>query len=110
MHQWYIYGHHTIYPVDIDKLKMVQRQSARFKKDRYASVTNMTDFSSLQSRRTDAKLVMLYNIIVDVDDILMPATCHYTHGYLLQPYTRVDANKYSYLIGNQTLCQKMMDQ
>ena len=97
------------YQTDIDRLEMVQRRSARFvlnKKDRYASVTKMMEslgWPSLQSRRTNAKLIMFYKIIndivdVDIDDnILVPVTCHYTRGHLMQPYTRVDAYKYSYM-------------
>ena len=86
---------------------MVQRRSARFvlnKKDRYASVTKMMEslgWPSLQSRRTNVKLILFYKIIndivdVDIDDnILVPITCHYTRGHLMQPYTKVDAYKYS---------------
>ena len=97
------------YQTDIDRLEMVQRRSARFalnKKDRYASVTKMMEslgWPSLQSRRTNAKLIMFYKIIndivdVDIDDnILVPVTCHYTRGHLMQPYTRVDTYKYSYM-------------
>ena len=85
------------YQLDIDKLEMVQRRSARFvlnKKDRYDSVTEMLSFlgwPSLQSRRIEAKLVMLYKIINNVvhvdldDDTLMPVTCHYTRAHLMQP-------------------------
>ena len=57
---------------------------------------------SLQSRRTNVQLVLFYKIIndivdVDIDDnILVPVTCHYTCGHLMQPYTSVDAYKYSY--------------
>ena len=97
------------YQLDIDKLEMVQRRSARFvlnKKDRYDSVTEMLSFlgwPSLQSRRIEAKLVMLYKIINNVvhvdldDDILIPVTCHYTRAHLMQPYTRVDPYKYSFI-------------
>ena len=85
---------------------MVQRRSARFvlnKKDRYASVTKMMEslgWPSLQKRRTNAKLIMFYKIINDIvdvdtdDNILVPVTCHYTRGHLMQPYTRVDAYKF----------------
>ena len=85
------------YQTDIDRLEMVQRRSAKYvlnKKDRYASVTKMMEslgWPSLQSRRTNVKLIMFYKIInniVDVDiddniDILVPVTCHYTRGHLM---------------------------
>ena len=88
-------------------IEMVQRRSARFvlnKKDRYASVTKMMEslgWPSLQSRRTNAKLIMFYKIInniVDVDIdvtiiILVPVKC--PRGHLMQLYTRVDTYKYS---------------
>ena len=94
---------------DIDKLEMVQRQSARFVlnwKDRYASVTNMMSYLSwptFKSRRTNVKLIMLYkliNHIVDIDldgDLLMSSASHHTHSHFIQPYTRVDADKHSFL-------------
>ena len=70
------------YQLDIDKLEMVQRRSARFVLN--VSVTEMLSFlgwPSLQSRRIDAKLVLLYKIInnivhVDLDNTLMLMTCH----------------------------------
>ena len=44
---------------------------------------------------------MLYKIInniVDVDfDIHIPVTHHYTRDHLMQPYTRMDAYKYSFI-------------
>ena len=57
------------------------------------------EWPSLQSRRTNAKLIMFYNIVdVDIDDnILVPVTCHYIRGHLMQPYTRVDTYKCSYM-------------
>jgi len=94
---------------DIDKLEMVQRRSARFvmnRKDRYASVTNMMrllGWPTLKSRRTNAKLIMLYKIInniVDVDldgNLLMSASSHNTRCHLTQQYSRVDAYKYSFV-------------
>ena len=94
---------------DIDKLEMVQRRSARFvlnRKDRYASVTNMMNllrWPTLKSRRTNAKLIMLYKIIsniVDVDldgNLLMSASSYHTRCHLTQPYSRVGAHKYSFV-------------
>ena len=88
---------------------MVQRRSARFvlnRKDRYASVTNMMSllgWPTLKSRRTNAKLIMLYKIInniVDVDldgNLLMSASSYHTRCHLTQPYSRVDAYKYSFV-------------
>ena len=57
---------------------------------------------TLKSRRTNAKLIMLYKIInniVDIDldgDLLMSSASHYTRSHFIQPYTRVDANILSY--------------
>ena len=54
-------------------------------------------------KRTNAKLIMFYKIInniVDVDfdgDLLMPSASHYTRSHFIQPYTRVDAYKNSFL-------------
>ena len=87
---------------------MISIRFALNKKDRYASVTKMMEslgWPSLQNRRTNAKLIMFYKIIndivdVDIDDninLLVPVTCHYTRGHLMQPYTRVEAYKYSYM-------------
>jgi len=86
---------------------MVQRRTARFVLNRrYASATETLNFlgwPSLQSRRTKEKLIMLYkmiNNIVDVDfdeHLLIPATPYYKRCHLTQPYTRVDAYKYSVL-------------
>ena len=58
---------------------------------------------TLKSRRTNAKLIMLYKIInniVDVDldgDLLMSSASHYTRSHFIQPYTRADAYKHSFL-------------
>ena len=116
------------YQLDIDKLEMVQRQFARFalnKKDRYASVTKILSFigwPSLQNRKIDAKLIMLYKIkiinnIVHVgldDNTLMLMTCHYTRAHLMQPYTRVDPYKYSFIPSSirlwNTLPRNIMNQ
>ena len=58
---------------------------------------------TLKSRRTNAKLIMLYKIInniVDVDldgDLLMSSASHYTYSHFIRPYTRIDAYKHSFL-------------
>ena len=72
-------------------VSQILRWSARFvRRDRYASVTNMMSllgWPTLKSRRTNAKLIMLYKIInniVDVDldgNLLMSASSYHT------PYT-----------------------
>ena len=76
------------------------------RRDRYASVTNMMSllgWPTLKSRRTNAKLIMLYKIInniVDVDldgNLLMSASSYHTRCHLTQPYSRVDAYKYSFI-------------
>jgi len=97
----YMHGHHIISLISISLKWYKDEQLDLY----WIGKTDMPvlGWPSLQSRRTKDKSIVFYKIInnvVDVgfdDHLLMPATPYYTRCHLTQPYTRVDAYKYSFL-------------
>ena len=93
--------------ININCLESVQRHAARmcFKNfSRYSSVTSLLselNFSTLQDRRSRAKLQMMYKIIHHLvaipDDCLTPAPSYLQSWYFNQLNTNVDSFKFSLL-------------
>ena len=72
------------------------------RRDRYSSVTNMMSLlgwptCTLKSRKTNVKLIMLYKIISNIVDVDLDGNLLYTRCHLTQPYSRIDAYKYSFV-------------
>ena len=94
---------------NIAKVEAVQRRAARFVYDDYKTTSSSSDmiarlqWSSLQQRRQDSKMTMMYRIqnnLVDIPytNILRP-TAPSTRGHahkLLVPYCRTDVMKASF--------------
>ena len=102
-----IYDPHT--QANINKLEMTQRRAARYVTgitDRYSSVTAMLEqfkWKSLEQRRSQAKVVMMYRIVNGLIAIPLHNYLSYststTRGHslkLMVPYARLDVYKYSF--------------
>ena len=104
-----IWGPHT--KLNIDKLEMIQSKGARFVCGdfrRYSSVTEMLQrlqWESLQSRRKGCKLVVMYktvNNLVDPSSAnfnLQRSPLHPDRPKFIQPFTRTDCYKFSFVSG-----------
>ena len=100
---------------NIDKLEAVQRRAARFVTWDYRTTSSVSDmvfnlgWETLQQRRTQAKLVMMYRItyvLIDISatTLLHPAT-HSTRGNsmrYLPPYCRTDTYRCSFFFIRDT--------
>ena len=93
---------------NIKKMEMVQRRAARFVCQdfrRTSSVTKMLEalrWPTLQERRTQCRVTMMYRIVQDLVDIPI-STFHHTtsmaHGHsqrFIIPFARTDAYKHSF--------------
>ena len=95
---------------NIQRLEAVQRRAARFVTGDYKTTSSTSQmitnlgWSSLQQRRTEARLVMMYRITHDLVDIpaaqyLHPATVMHIRGpsqrYML-PFCRTDVYRHSF--------------
>ena len=103
-----------------EKLEAVQRRAARFVTGDYHTTSSVSDmisnlgWESLQHRRTEAKLVMMYRITFGLIDItattlLHPATLN-TRGNsmrYLQPYCRTDLYRCSFFPSGIRLWNKL---
>ena len=94
---------------NITQLEAVQRRAARFVKGNYRTTSSTSKMISelgwptLQQRRSNAKLVMVYRITHDLIDIPMAQFFHHLtlggHGYGHRyhvPYCRTDVQKHSF--------------
>ena len=92
---------------NINKLKAIQRAAAGFcfnNFTRQSSITAMLtalDLPTLQSRRTRAKLIMMYKIINDLVNIptnyFISPYPPLRRGYYKQLFTRIDSYKFSFI-------------
>ena len=95
---------------NITQIEAVQRRAARFVKGDYrptSSTSNMISqlgWSTLQYRRENSKMIMVYRITHDLIDIPPVTFFHHLtlggHGYgrrFLIPFCRTDVLKYSFL-------------
>ena len=96
--------------MDLMKIEMVQRRSARYVTNRYRNMSSVTDmleelnWESLESRRTKIQLTLLYKIMNGMVDI--PTSPYVTQASartrsshtmkLRQISSRTDAYKYSF--------------
>ena len=91
---------------NIDKLERVQRKAARFVYNNYSmysSVTNMLNRTTLQVRRENLRLIMIYKIVNNLVEIetgnsiiknSLPTRGH--SNRFKQPFTRANLFKYSF--------------
>ena len=96
--------------VQVDKLERVQRRAARWTLNDYSHYSSVTDmltrlnWRTLQQRRADARLCLLYKIIHELVAISIPPyfeanhrVSRYCHSMSFkQNHTRVDYYKYSF--------------
>ena len=93
----------------INQLEAVQRRAARFVKGGYHTTSSTSQmlaelgWSSLQHRRQQAKLLMMYRIVHGLIEIHLPQNLHYasttTRGHssrFIVPYCRTDSLTYSF--------------
>lgn len=94
---------------DINKIEKIQRRAARFSKNNYSWSTSVTglindlNWQSLQSRRSNLKLMMMYKIIHNLVTIpknhylilCTSSTRHHNFTYKL-PYSRVNSHLFSF--------------
>lgn len=94
---------------NVNKLEAVQRRAARFVTGDYRTTSSVSEmitnlgWETLQQRRTQAKLVMMYRITHGLIDIQAPQLLHpaalNTRGHsvrFLVPYCRIDAYRCSF--------------
>ena len=94
---------------NISSIEKVQRRAARFVTNNYSTTSSTSEmiqnleWPSLQQRRSDAKLVMMYRITYNLIDIPAAAYLHpsglTTRGHSLRyftPYCRTDTYRYSF--------------
>ena len=102
-----IWDPHTL--KDINKIDKIQRRAARFVKNNYSwstsvsSLINDLNWQSLQLRRFNLKLIMMYKIThnlvsIPKDHYLTPCTSstrHHNYTYKL-PYSRINSHLFSF--------------
>jgi len=97
---------------NINQLEAVQRRAARFVKEDYRTTSSTTAmmadlcWPTLQHRRSNAKLVMVYRITHNLIHVAIPAAQYFHpltlggHGYGYRfhvPFCRIDTKKFSFV-------------
>ena len=89
----------------VNQIEMVQRRAARWVTGRYNNTSSVSDmlqslgWRSLEQRRVDARLTMLYKITHGLVSTQLKDHLKYSgrNGKLLQPQTKTDYFKFSFL-------------